>query len=274
MPQPAEIERTYTGLHTAPATPSEPFRLIDQQGSTEFSAAYFPYGSDKLVVSFHGAVDRTKHTLPIYARWDWGKRLNANLLCISDPTLSLDPSLRIGWYTGTATTDVMKCLVTFITEAIDHFKFEPSKSTMFGSSAGGFAALMVGSKISGVNAFAINPQTRIWKYKQSHVAEYMRVFGSDLEAHSNRTSLFSSLQAADLGSKSRFAIMQNRTDWHYEEHFIPLRGALKFGPLESTSPGGRFKTLTYDVEGGHDATPPSIIGKSYHACKEFFEQPR
>lgn len=271
MPHPPELERHYDNISSIPFRPATPFSFSVSMKALNFQGAFFPFESDKLYISLHGAVDRSRVIPPVYARWDWSRHFKANILCISDPTLLMNSSLRIGWYVGTHQIDVTAALCALTAQIAALLGFPMSKVTAFGSSAGGFAALMLAARLAEVRAIAINPQIEITKYKPIQVAEFEELFGATLGSYSYRTGLTHFLRVCDLQvGAPKFVIIQNTLDWHYEQHNLPLRSEMQFAAGESISPGGRLMMITYEADGGHEGIPVSTVKSTIAQAEKFF----
>jgi hypothetical protein len=134
-----------------------PFRLT---GSKE---------PDVLVISFHGATNRQKIALPRFqAAPDAGPRSAYLSLC--DPTLNLHEELRLGWYSGSETFPLRSILEELLANTIAHLA--PRRVVFFGTSGGGYAALLYAKSVEGAISLTINPQTDILSYYSGHVGDY------------------------------------------------------------------------------------------------------
>lgn len=115
--------------------------------------------SDTFVVSLHGAVDRSRGSLP---RYEWFKSLNAtnnSCLFLSDPALEVNPELRLGWFLGSNSLDLHKELAQVIQTLKP--KVGAKRIILLGLSGGGLAALQISRLIPGSTALVFNPRTEI-----------------------------------------------------------------------------------------------------------------
>jgi len=127
------------------------------------------HSPDALVISFHGATDRQKVALPRFQRaFDAGPR--AAYLSISDPTLLDSDKLRLGWYSGSENFPLRAILLELLLNTIAVLR--PRRTLFFGSSGGGYAALLYAKSVEGAVSLTINPQTDILSYYSSHVEDY------------------------------------------------------------------------------------------------------
>lgn len=132
---------------------------------------------DGLIVFLNGAIgDRSKVNLPLFQRNSWARDFSESVLNISDPTLYLDNSLRLGWYWGSMAAPLQDELSKLIFLIADSFGNRERKIILYGSSGGGFASLHLGAYMnSGVGVVAINPQTNILEYMPFAVENFLRV---------------------------------------------------------------------------------------------------
>lgn len=115
--------------------------------------------SDILIVSFHGAVNRDKGSLPRFEWFNSLKETEHSCLFLSDPSLAVNPELRLGWFIGNETLDLHKVLAELITAIKE--KVGATKIILLGLSGGGFAALQISSLLSSSTALVFNPRTEI-----------------------------------------------------------------------------------------------------------------
>lgn len=137
---------------------------------------YFNYlnGKEQLNVFFPSALVRGKRLVPSFHRWSWAPLFkDADVLCVSDPTLRLDTELLGGWFQGKGDDWVLFRVlkhIKYIQQTLNY------KRVLFcGSSLGGYAALQAGILapsigFSGVECrvFSENPQVSLPCYMQLH----------------------------------------------------------------------------------------------------------
>lgn len=135
--------------------------------------------SDYLVVTPNGAVNREKVNLPAFARWNYHSIFNSTILSISDPVLFLEDSLRIGWFAGTKNLDVAHFVSEVVIKIAKHLGIASDRIIFWGSSSGGFASILLASKIDGASFVSINGQSKINDYYSGHVEDYRKVFDNE-----------------------------------------------------------------------------------------------
>lgn len=210
-------------------------------------------GGDTLHVGFHGALDRTKYSLPRFERTQGFSDLGDSYLLFADPTLDLDPTMTLGWYLGVERLDLHREIADFVMSRMEAGGF--TKVVLSGSSGGGYAALQVASMIPDSLAVVFNPQTRIKSYftrfadrALEAVFTQPKELGSEL---SIRTDL-SERYKAENGSTRVYYVQNLGDQHHYKNHFIPFKES-----LDSMS-HIRLKTVLVDWGNGHK-TPKNDV---------------
>ena len=224
-------------------------------------------GSRTLMVSFHGALNRTQFSIPRFERLRSLLKYRVNSLYFSDPSLHIDPSLELSWFTGWKGTDVHRDIATWIMRAAE--SLDSDRIVLTGSSGGGFAALMVGAFIPDSVVIAYSPQVDIGLYEADgqypHAAKraYLRhvwpelAAGQDL-AKFDFTKKWNESIAQRTSAVTRYAVprdtqvlfVSNTRDAHHHHVHLPaLRDA--FG-----NDRDRFQVMTYTGPEGHRPPGP------------------
>ena len=158
----------------------------------------------EVIVAFAGAVpNRAKKSGPFFGFAGVCQRLGGDVpfVCISDPSLYLDNSLNLSWYSGNRfLPDLQEKIAYLLDGIIARYK---CRLVLLGASGGGFAALRILELIGStdVSVFTWNPQVRISKYELWAVRRYLKVcFGvnpSELKSVSEIESCLHSLGVAN-----------------------------------------------------------------------------
>jgi hypothetical protein len=215
------------------------------------------------------ASSRDFSKFPNFNRWSWADLFPGVVLSIADPTLAADPALLLGWYVGTSGINVSKELAALVTRIAVANGIDRSNIIFYGSSGGGFAAMMLAPLVGGgATAVAINPQTRIIKYAKGPLNAFLLAAfpGLNPEAaeikHAERLSAIH-VWSNEISMDSRLLLIQNTRDWHYESHFLPMLKALEIGDA-GMSEDGRIRAHIFEDERGHSGvdtkeTLPDIL---------------
>lgn len=215
--------------------------------------------NDYLVVTPNGAVDREKYELPVFARWNYQNIFNSSILSISDPTLLLDDYLRIGWFAGTNQLNITQFVSEVVTKVADQLGIAQDRIIFWGSSSGGFASILLASKIDGASFVSINGQSTISNYYAGHVEDYRKVFDSQssiekiLQDYQSRWSIITSLdESYKQGLSTKGVVVQNIVDeMHYLKHYTPF--CEHFGISLEGGKGSKYGlwSLLFDHQKGH-----------------------
>lgn len=210
--------------------------------------------SNKLVVMFPGAIDRTKLSPPVYHRWSWHKLIHANVLVLNDPSLYLADHLKIGWLIGTKEIDYTELAQKFIMNLIKRVFPAVEEVCFYSSSAGGFMALQVAAEFPiRSKVFVNNCQTNVLKYYKGHVKDltdlvFPEMSHSDIEAlYGKRVSLLTRYANCPI---PRTVYAQSVSDvFHLNNHCLPFIQAIN---NNSISDGSNLTIHFYrDDERGH-----------------------
>lgn len=200
-------------------------------------------GSDTLVVSLHGALNRKIYTLPRFERLATLKQTNFSSAYFSDPSLHLDPRIQLSWFTGWDGLDLHQIISLWIQRTANALGFE--KIIVSGSSGGGFAALQIAAHIPRSLALVFNPQTELDKYYVSGKLSGMSaqenyvnvVYPNLLTADGQIPSEWGQQVGERASAVKRYAkpidnkvlYCTSPTDFHHRQHFAPFMEAIQRG---------------------------------------------
>lgn len=223
--------------------------------------------SDLLVVSFHGALDRERTTLPRFERLRMLIGLPVTSVYFGDPTLHLADRLKLGWYTGWDGYDAQRDIAARVQQIAA--STGAKHAILTGSSGGGFAALQVSALLPGSVALSFNAQTDIRNYRADGVhffaqreyveAVWPRVWsaleppgivetGTWDRTLDDRTS---ALRRYARPASNRVHIVQNADEFHYAEHFLPFVAVARAA--------GNDVTTTTNHQGTKHVVPTAAI---------------
>ena len=222
-----------------------------------------------LVVTPNGAVDRNKYTLPVFARWNYHSILNSPILSISDPALFLDDNLRIGWFSGTKDLDITQFTIDVVEKVAAKLGIAKERIIFWGSSSGGFASILLASKIDGANFVCINGQSTIINFHKSHIDDYRKIFDKSktteelIESYPSRWSAIHSLQSSyDRGMKTKGVIVQNTVDEnHYVKQYTPFCEHFNLPIQGGENEKYGLCSFLFDHEKGHGPETAEIAKK-------------
>lgn len=213
----------------------------------------------RLYVLLAAAINRASAVLPVFNRWKWAAKFPGHVLCIADPSLYLAPDYALGWYVGTRSIDVTEKLAWMVSAVAARLYVPNDNIVFYGSSGGGFAAMMAAVRLHGSTAVAINPQARIFSYHIRRVVETFRKVAFpelDWEAielqHGHRVDVVRALE--QVGVRVRVIYAQNTLDHqHFDYHFEYVRSRV------SNSSNIGFESLLYTHPSGHASETPEVF---------------
>lgn len=223
--------------------------------------------NEYLIVAPNGAVDRSSLKLPVFARWNWHGLFKSSILSISDPTLYLADDLPIAWFAGTKYQDTTEYVADVVMRISTLLEIPYNRIIFWGSSAGGFASMLIASRIDGAGFVSVNGQTQICKYHPRHVELYRKVFdpSSSLEeltaTYPERWSTMLALEKSyDLGKETNGVIVQNIVDKdHYIKHFTPFCEYFKLSNHGSLNSDLGLHSFVYSHDKGHGPAPSEVV---------------
>lgn len=213
--------------------------------------------TDNVVVFFNGATTGELTGRSNFMRWSWGYNAGISFISFDDPVVSCTKLTNLGWYIGTKDIDVQKVINEILQHIIASNNIAPNRVVFYGSSGGGFAAIMAATRLRGSIAIAINPQTNILNYHRKSYEKILKNFfcnNSELErAHTKYLSRFSTIEYSNISKYiPNIIYIQNTQDsFHVNNHYIPFH---KFY-IDSTRGIGNFKNRLhirlFNDEKGH-----------------------
>lgn len=176
--------------------------------------------TDVLSVRFHGAVNRTKSSLPLFPGLTSEKKRGTTSVIFQDPTLDLDSDLRLAWYLGRPGVNLHAYMADCVRNIQARTGIE--KVILTGSSGGGFAALQVAGYLEDAVVLVLNPQTSVLEYHSAAVQRALKVSSDGRDLPMKRLSVIEHYK--DLNRIPRIIYVQNSQDAHHvKKHMKPFQ---------------------------------------------------
>lgn len=127
-----------------------------QLGGTPLDLYAVDRGADSTLITFqHRVSERT--TYPKFVGERISAELGVNLISVSDPTVSGDGEIRLGWYLGNRDTGHLKKHLLPVLERLGDL-LGGQRTIFWGNSGGGYAAIDYAQHFAGSIAFTVNPR--------------------------------------------------------------------------------------------------------------------
>ena len=214
-----------------------------------------------LFVIFSGSREINIDKLPIFKRWSYYQFIDSYVLNIADPMFYKYDKLSLGWYYGSENESCIEYLADIIDKVKNNLCIDNKKIIFFGSSGGGYVALMMSLYFRDTLHIAINPQIQI---NQFYGQNFPKVTGIDLNKKDlfRRNETISIIQERCLNKYNKFLLLQNITDEHdCTCHLFPLMKKMNIDKLQFG-----LNTITsdmlcwiYSCVGGHNAQGDQYI---------------
>ncbi|MDC4240150.1 MULTISPECIES: glycosyl transferase family 2 [Clostridium] len=136
--------------------------------------------SKKLIIFGSGAYDNKKISLPVFQRYTWKDEFEENLIFFNDPTLYLG-DITLAWGYGTKDHYYLETIANILKKIIKVMNIRNENIGIYGSSGGGFMAIILATFIRGSKAIVNNPQTNIGKYYEGLTKKMFSLIYPDME---------------------------------------------------------------------------------------------
>jgi hypothetical protein len=183
--------------------------------------------SPVLVITFAGAIDRSKLHPPKYGGKGLSAYLSTSVVGIADPSLSIFPSLITAWYAGHEGFETQQLLPGLIRRLAA--ACEAERVIFVGGSAGGFAALYFSWLLPGSIVIATNPQTDLDRQAVVPPDNYRTSCRPSLGEDERLSSVIASSVVSCYAERfdNTVIYLQNASDSiHVHDHFAPFLAAI------------------------------------------------
>lgn len=190
-----------------------------------FRVQFVP-GARRMVVSLHGAADRAARKGPVFNGFN-ADLVGVHQVAVSDPSLQLPGEFRLAWFAGHTGFDTPALLRRAFAEMARAWEIE--RTIFFGTSGGGFAALVQSHAMPGSMAVVGNPQTRIARYHAPLVTPYRQACWPELADNADLDTVTTADCTRLYGAGFRNAVIyvQSLGDRHHRcSHMLPFAAAI------------------------------------------------
>ncbi len=246
--------------------------------------------SDTVVVGFNGAVSsRGIKKGPFFSGVSITDDLDTPCIFVSDPTLDLSQSLTLSWYAGNEKNPSLQAKIANLLNGIA--KIHELRIILLGGSGAGFAILSIIQRLKQDSlALVWNPQTSIAKYFPHFVYRYLETaFPTILSSLSkqqppaqrktqpffekvmDKAGITHSLSnITEANQRNRIVYLQNRHDWHLEQHANTFLGRLgkwkRLAPAVFTNETKMTTVVVGDWGDDHAVPTKTVIHSLLKTC--------
>lgn len=200
---------------------------------------------DSLVVFLNGAINRSVKAPPIFQRSSWLPSFQSHCLIIPDKIVEINSSLELSWYLDKR-GDFLRNIREYVIQKASELKVKHEKIVFYGSSGGGYAALMLASMVEGSVAIAINPQINLRKY----IGRVYQKFLVDTARHDLMIEHDLKDYFEFIGRIPNMIYVQNRGDVeHVNNQYIPFMSWLS--NIRNDVDTGIVSVLEINKDNGH-----------------------
>jgi hypothetical protein len=140
------------------------YRMLLAGGAVLDVFAYIRSNSQQIVIAGQDALNPQKPPLPYFARWSWYPDLPCSFVTFNDPTLYRSDEMLGGWCQFDAHHFGVEMIADALNELLSAANLSTSDSVLYGSSAGGFWALMTGALLPEAAVVSDIAQTNLLTY--------------------------------------------------------------------------------------------------------------
>ncbi|MFH6889901.1 hypothetical protein [Corynebacterium aurimucosum] len=201
---------------------------------------------------------RTDREKLFFTRASWADCWpNHEVICFSDPALQIDSKLNGAWFIHPE-YDVIQALSQVVQDISFELGIEEKRIVVYGSSLGGFGALMLAACFKSVRAVAEVPQLefRLWQRRAvADVEKYIigRPISEFRTEFPERVSVLH--RFIKCGHIPQFTIITNGSDFRIKEQ----RNFMKWVRQSSLSKDGMNLLIETDQTAGHAVLPKHYL---------------
>ncbi|OIQ25373.1 hypothetical protein [uncultured Vibrio sp.] len=257
------IELQFSSIEELEINPWPAIYHIEIKGLV-FSVYFDPVKNSKCMNVFSpGYLDRNSYEHPYFQRMKWLDELEGSGLIITDPTLSLHRDIGIAWFQGSKKRFAIFDIAKIVERFRNYLTLKNENVLFFGSSAGGFASMMLAALMKGSCCVVNNPQTDIFEFREPFLSDMLNRCYSGLDYLDISNSYLPRFSVSEFMLVNRnipkCIYLQNVSDKeHYEKHFLPFIG--KIGEMSSGNDSLELSNLTVrlykDEVAGHN---PAVL---------------
>lgn len=119
--------------------------------------------ADDVLIMGSGSYDVNKMSPPIFQRHGWIEEFKETVIIYNDPTLYIG-KISLGWGNGTKDRHFLHEISEFLRILLEKMYYKFENTFLYGSSAGGYMAMVLAGYLKGATAIVNNPQTIVGNF--------------------------------------------------------------------------------------------------------------
>jgi hypothetical protein len=150
-----------------------------------------------------GAYEPEKLSPPIYYRHSWHSQLEESVINYNDPTLYVNPKIRLGWGVGRNEEWYLSVIAKIILIISKKMEIKNKDILFFGSSGGGFTSIILSTLIRNSQAMVNHPQFFCNKWK-GHFEKVINFCFDDLDSETILTKYGYRFNVIELFNREKY----------------------------------------------------------------------
>ena len=212
--------------------------------------------SDKLICLGSGAEKRNENNYdrPIFQRHSWYSEFDASVIYYSDPIFIRSRSAMCGWCVGTPHEYYLDYIRKILEKLCFNKKIKNKNMLFYGSSAGGFTSIKLGTYFKGSKVLVNNPQIDVRNFNDEYYEKLLKVCFRNMtkeeveKEFSDRLHVFSAFKEENYIPKIHY-LLELYSEVDFENNLLPfLREIKKLNIENSINP---IQILLYNENGFH-----------------------
>lgn len=251
---PTTNTRTYDSTAAFLNSPPMPGEHAIAVGTEWIDVNYTDRGADATLVCFHSALTSNVTNAPVFSGGRIARDAGLNVISVSDPAIPCG-DVDLGWFLGTRG---MGALRPRLSPIILHL-LSDRPAILFGSSGGGYSAVLYGQDFSGHDVVAVNPRLDFAAAPAPKLEPYLR-FAHKVTSSSAGRRTFSTYflpplkEVYETGLPFRLHLLQNINDQVFRNN-----QADPFVKALSSDPNLRY--VAYEGRAGHSPISNELLVK-------------
>lgn len=219
-------------------------------------------GAKKMVVLLPSAQPANSVNVPVFHRWSWAYQFEQeHVISLSDPAL-YEAEINAAWFLSKKYSSYISKLGKFVSHLANSLNIDESNIVLYGSSMGGFGALMVASRLQGAIAIAEVPQLDLTKYPIKNAIDniHTSIFDGEKVVNTAEYNKYVNVLSAfkDRSYVPPIHLLTNLMDDEYIEH-VNFLAQLKGKELQFERRGNVDITVLSENLGHKPMPTPSAV---------------